>query len=393
MGGSIADASATRAWQLCLRSPLHIGERGVALEETLEYIPSDSLFSALVVTWLEMAQQQAIVERIGAEFALRDRSDAPLLLTSAFPFAGDVLLLPRPRLALSPLTKTAQPAMDQTQEQPASRKKYKKVRWVSLSIFTQLISGIDQPTFDVLWSEGALIQGGTVWVTKTEEDLISQLVERNEDDKLFIWGEQNTPKVTIDRTGNASTLFHVGRLHFAPSCGLWLMASGETLWLDRTEDALRLLADSGIGGQRSRGNGQFVLQPLVVPTLPINDPKAEYCVLLSRLAPRQEEMDLLRQDSANYQLVTVGGFNGTPSDQPLVRQQVRLLTEGSVIGQGARMLGKLVNVNPFWDEQKQQLKADIDRSNPKLPLIEHPIYRYGFGFTVPVIMPQQEATG
>jgi hypothetical protein len=57
-------------------------------------------------------------------------------------------------------------------------------------------------------------------------------------------------------------------------------------------------------------------------------------ILLSRLAPAPEEMARLRADVASYQLVLVGGFSGTPGMNPVVRRQVRMVTEGSVIGAG-----------------------------------------------------------
>lgn len=373
-------AAETCAWKLALRSPLHVSEQGVGLEETVDYIPSDTLFSALVVTWLEMARHRtAVLQHLNTQPA-----SAPLLLTSAFPYAGDVLLLPKPNLLLTPTARTS----DKGSSASESGKKYKKVRWVSVAIFKQLVNGINQTGLDELWAEQVgdkdKVQGGMVWMTRAEKEQLKEVVKFDEENSLQLWGEQNTPKVTIDRVANASALFHVGRLHFAPNCGLWLMARGENEWLKRTEEALRLLADGGIGGQRSRGNGQFSLEHIADPDLTLNGAATEYDLLLSRLAPQQTEMALLRRKQASYQLVTVGGFNGTPGDTPIVRQQVRLLTEGSIIGHSPRPPGQLVNVNPFWDEDRQQLKAHIDRRNPQLPLIEHPIYRYGLGFTVPI---------
>jgi CRISPR-associated protein Csm4 len=203
-----------------------------------------------------------------------------------------------------------------------------------------------------------------VWVKPEEKEQLMQVVEPDEDDTLPLWREQNTPKVTVDRVANAGAIFHVGRLHFAPGCGLWLMARGEADWLNRTEAALRLLADSGLGGQRSRGNGQFTIDAITPPSL-ANVQATDHACLLSRLAPRVDEMGLLRKEDASYQLVTVGGFTGTAGEQPVVRRQVRMLTEGSIIGHSERTPGQLVNVTP----------GSIS--------VGHSIYRYGYGFTVP----------
>lgn len=383
--------SETRAWKLLLRSPLHVSEQGVGLEETLEYIPSDSLFSALVVTWLELEKHSAEVPGLLAKM----KNETPLLLTSAFPFAGDVLFLPKPNLPIAPFSTTTSGQSGSVQTKAADNaKKYKKVRWVSLSIFERLVNAIDAESLRQLWledhSDEIKVQGGTVWISKAEKEELRTIVELDDENVLTLWSAQNTPKVTIDRIANASALFHVGRMHFAPGCGLWLMATGESEWVERTQDALQTLADSGIGGQRSRGNGQFCLQKLdalpLAKQMQLSAPTSDYDLLLSRCTPRSEQMSLLRRADANYQLVVVGGFSGTPGDKPLVRQQVRMLSEGSIIGHSDDTIGKLVNVNPLWDEEQQQFKTGVDRNNRNLPLIEHSIYRNGFAFRLPIYL-------
>lgn len=350
-----------RAFQLRLTSPLHIGDMGIAREETLTHVPSDTLFSALAVTWLELPAHAHRTRRLHEHF----KASPPLLLSSAFPYVGETRLLPKPHLSMIPGT-------GQTQESP---KAYKRVHWVSTGVFAQLTHNLSQDTLDAAWAEGKLLQDNSIWITAAEFGNLPHAVQ----EERQIWGEMRVPKVTVDRTRSASALFHVGRVHFAPECGLWCMAQGTPDWLDAMQIGLELLGDSGLGGQRSKGNGQFQPANIDAP-LELNThiadaaPQQAYQVLLSRCAPTKAQMSRLTAPGAAYQLTTIGGFNGTPGDAPLIRKQVRMLSEGSIIAAGEEPTGALVNVTPNSDEVQ----------------LNHEIYRYGFGLGAPLVIPQSE---
>lgn len=357
----------TRAYRLQMRSPLHVGEQGIGNEQTLAYIPSDTLFSALVVTWSTVpGLRESLPELVDPD------ATPPLLLTSAFPYAGDVRLLPRPALPLAPtlldneITKTV-----------------KRVEWVSETVFAALIGGITQITLDVQWSQKSLLQVGAAWTTGEEGTRLKARLPQNDAGEHLIWWTDVVPRVTVDRIANASQIYHVGRTYFADGCGLWFAARGESVWLDRMEQVLELKAVEGIGGLRSVGNGQFTVhkdaEPGFLTDSMVTTGDAQGEILLSRLAPTPGEMVRLRSDVASYQLVLVGGFSGTPGTNPVVRRQVRMVTEGSVIGAraaSARPPGQLVDVTP-----------------ETTPWLGHRIYRYGYGFTVPVRLAVQGGQG
>ena len=69
-------------YKLHLKGALHVGSWGIGREETLSYIPSDTLFGALVVAWAALG--------FALQPLLKDGPQAPLRLTSVFPFAGPV---------------------------------------------------------------------------------------------------------------------------------------------------------------------------------------------------------------------------------------------------------------------------------------------------------------
>lgn len=334
---------ARRAYRLNLISPLHVGEMGVGQEETLDYIPSDTLFGALAVTWREMGRTDLLD-------ALPGWADtgAALLLTSAFPYLGDTLFYPRPRLLVQPAN---------------GGKAYKKVRWISASVLHKLLAEPTQQQVSKLWSPEHL-PAGQVWM---DADEVTSRPAKGEQ----LWEAVRVPKVAVDRSSSASALFHVGRVHFHKQAGLWFAVAGEDAWLDAVEEALHLLADSGIGGQRSRGNGRFSLQRLPDAVAPETATHASgYQLLLSRLAPTSEQMGALRAAQSSYQTVTVGGWAGTPGENPLIRKRVRMLEEGSIVAAGP--LGRLVDVNPDWN------------------IVKHPIYRYGYGYGVTIHLPDDK---
>lgn len=342
----------TRAYRLRLRSPLHVGDQGIGSEVTHAYVPSDTLFSAVAVTWGTLPGLTLALDE------LLDEHKPPLLLTSAFPYAGDVLLLPKPALPFTPEAKDRE-----------SGKQYRRVHWVSHSLFAQLLAEPTQHNLNGLWQAGKTLQTGAAWVTAAELASLETLLGADAAE-LRLWRTDIVPRVTVDRVSSAGQIHHTGYASFAGGCGLWCMAQGEPAWLAALEQVLTILGDAGLGGKRSNGHGQFTLETLPLPALPTA--AAAYVVLLSRAAPTPAQMPLLRRPQAAYELVLVGGFNGTPGDGPLVRRQVRMLAEGSIVGAPApgAILGSLVDVTPT-----------------AAPLPGHKIWRSGLGFAVPVPLP------
>ena len=79
-------------YHLSFRAGLHVGARGLDVEETRIAIPADTLFSALVSAWRISGRDPDVFT---APFVTRP-AEPPFLLTSAFPFAGQVRFYPAP---------------------------------------------------------------------------------------------------------------------------------------------------------------------------------------------------------------------------------------------------------------------------------------------------------
>ena len=77
-------------YYLSFRSPLHLGRRGIGLEETEIWIPADTLFSAICQTWRTFYGEESLTD-----FLTQYETAEPFLLTSTFPFVGDIRFFPQ----------------------------------------------------------------------------------------------------------------------------------------------------------------------------------------------------------------------------------------------------------------------------------------------------------
>ena len=352
-------------YKLRPRGVFHFGERGVGEEATEEHYHSDSLFSALCAALREVEGSAAVEEMLRAF----QGPEPPFRLTSAFPYAGDVFLLPRPRL----------PLVDAPRE-------LKKVRFVSWSLFWRWVTGRPIP----VPSKELLLQDGQVWVAQEDMEKMPSTVnsERhprraagpgshyrvasmaNPERSIWIGGMRAmAPRVTVDRITCHSAVYACGRVVFRQECGLYFLVE----WIDEgfrpaVELALSVLGDNGIGGERSAGHGQFEPLPPRKMTVPESDGrKLGGWTVLSLYAPDEQELrDGILHHPAAYDLDNRFGWIYSPDTRGRRRREVRMIVEGSVLADiGRSPHGRLVDVTP------ENFHA-------------HKVYRYGLAFPVPI---------
>jgi CRISPR-associated protein Csm4 len=306
-------------------------------------VPSDTLFSALVIGWIQL---RADIEAWLADY---QAGHPPLRISSTFPYAGDVRFYPRPLLRHRYEANTA-----------GEEKAQRGYRWVSEALFNRLIKG------ELLALPTAYAQQGVLWLTEVEKESLPASTYAEDDHQ--IWQEDVRPRVTLDRITNASQIYHIGRVQYTEGCGLWFAARAEEVrWFERLEEGLEILADVGLGGLRSVGHGAFRWERWQDVDLPHVVEKGEYALTLARYAPTgaEEIAQALLAPHARYHLRLVGGWS--PGDHGARRRKsVRLVTEGALLHRP--FMGHLVDVTP-----------DIGVAD-----VGHPIYRYGFAFPVAV---------
>jgi CRISPR-associated protein Csm4 len=294
-------------YRLVFRSPLHVGERGVGLEAAHTHVPADTLFSAICSVWRDV---YGVADLLGDVLDWFDETDSePFFLTSALPFAGPVRFFPKPLARLPHLT------LGQDGE-----KTFKRVRFVSQAVFEALVTG-QALTFDA----AHCINDRTAWVTETEKQQMADWWD-DETDDLVVWKKAVVPRVTLDRVTSASELWHFGETRFAAGAGLWFAAAFNAEHGDELQRrfmaCLRVLGDTGLGGERGAGRGLFDVDEPQAQSLPEADP-AERFVTLAPFCPRTEdELAQVTGDGAAYDLLPRRGWVTSPEAANLRRKMV-----------------------------------------------------------------------
>lgn len=175
----------------------------------------------------------------------------------------------------------------------------------------------------------------------------------------------------VDRlTGGHAEPYEAAAVQFAPGCGLWgLMEfanpTAYAVWAPKIEVALRWLADSGVGGLRSRGFGRArqpelqagTLDQLLEP-LPVPRSGRRAWWLLSLFSPGVE--DRVDWSSGSYGLLTRTGRAANGALKP----GARLVEEGSVLVADSPLRGSIQDARPEG--------------------APHPVYRAGYALALPI---------
>jgi len=362
-------------YRLAFKNPLYVGTWGMDKQESLGYIPSDTLFAALVVAWRNLG------------ILPQDLAALPLRLTSAFPFAGEVRFFPQPMRRVEKKTEI-------------KLKTLKKATWVSETLFGLLRQE------DILkehLDEKQNFMAGGIWLTTEERKKIIKALDLIDDplDPIKLWQSETVSRVTIDRVQNSSNLFFTGRFKFIDvpafpekkklsdsetdkvntdeeanaKIGLWFAVRHDAANL--VEKGLNYLQDAGLGGLRSIGYGGFTFEKWSgVAALPEPAANDAHFISLARLAPVTTEFDCLRGPGVGYKLVNVRGWCQDDSSQFWRRRQVRLIEEGACLAWNqAWELGQLVDTTP-------DVKEDKPPQRPPYFVEGHKVYRYGRAFPV-----------
>lgn len=372
---------------------LHLGTRAVSLEEAGVHIPSDTLFAALVDIWSRSGGDPA------AWIKPFRNGEPPFLLTSAFPFAGQVRFFPVPvdlQLLIAP---------DRSEE--IVGKPLKRLRFLSEGLLRRVLSrqGLpeflpetdDQPGRRSDDRHAVRLQNGALCLLKEEVGRLPRTLRHNAQggkrpprllNRQAVWQTERTPRVTVGRVNSASNIFHAGRVRFAPGCGLWVgiqWRNADMPVADRSglsyckalEKMLALLGDEGIGGERSAGYGAFT--PAWREEIHLRDPQAGGVAwLLSRYLPARAELPAcLDHESAAYRLERIGGWARSLYGADQRRRQINLLTEGSLIAwPPSPVVGKIENLRPEYPAR--------DGDFP------HPVWRSGLALAVGVKKRQED---
>ncbi|ACY48520.1 type III-A CRISPR-associated RAMP protein Csm4 [Rhodothermus marinus] len=317
-----------------LRFPhgLHVAAEGFGEESVSQTIASDTLFSAVCV---------AVSRLYGAEGVQHLLEEGAVVLSSTFPFVGDERFFPRP-LSFFPKV---------PEEQYALLKRLKKVRYLGQTLFEQVLQGRAPEVHEEhlqgpFWSE-SLPSGRAIMATHIR------------------------PRVALDRVTQASQIYHFAEVYFDREAGLFFLAAFRSDEIQRLfETGLHLLADEGIGADRTMGKGWFRWKR---EELTIQTPEKEntaYVMLLSLYNPRPEEASDIDPSRSHYALITRRGWVTAPGAMTLRRRAVRFFAEGSVLC-----------FKENWIPRGGLVATLSPEDVPELPF---PVWRNGQAMVVPV---------
>jgi len=314
---------------------------------------SDSLYSAITHA---MGLLGHLEEWLDA--TARRPEGAAVRFSSLFPFQNEVGFVVPPRSAWPP---------------PASAKvRWKGVRFVPLGLIGPLLNGqaLEEDRWDVDGVSQCLVPGG----------------------RLGPFRLSTRPAAAVDRVNGNIEPHEVACIEFLSGAGLWAVISfsGEEQrekWDGPVRAALRLLADSGFGGERGRGWGRAEMPEFIEGTLPQmilpEQPKQPAVVpegetptpleaaapetanaywLLSLFSPAAD--DTVDWNRGSYSLVARTGRVESPVRSGDLKKALNMISEGSVL---------------LADHPVQGAAPDVAPDG-----FAHPVYRAGFALAIPI---------
>jgi len=318
----------TYIFKLKFKGPVHFGDTGIDLENVQPTITSDTLFSALV---------NALSANLGNQEADKFISDFqqkfPFLVSSLFPYVGNVYYLPKP---------LDDSFIDKDVKRKAG-KELKKLIWLENHDFLR-------------------------WL-KREDFNENDIFEIRQKQKKY-YDVEIRPRVVIDRITSQTAIYHCSYLYYSENAGLYgIVYFKDSTYFEKFKMMLNLLSHTGLGGEKTYGCGlfEYEISELDSAFKAIFNLNSEFYVLLSLFHPDNDEVEKLNDMLVCYNFVRKKGWISSGRQTlTLKRKSVGFITEGSVVNQKIR--GKLVDVTP---------------DNISEEVLKHKVFRYGYALTAP----------
>ena len=354
---------------------------------------SDSLYAAVTAALSTLGMRDAWLD------ATAHAAAGPAVrFSSCFPLQGETLFIVPPRGIWPP-----------TPQASAGKTRWKSARFIPVQVVAGLLGG-QTPNEDD-------------WTVDGESECLLKAGQPGPFRANVRWS------AAIDRLTGTAERHSTGCVEFRRDAGLWTVVSfagqeAYAAWSEPVRGALRLLADSGFGGERARGWGRStqpefiegVLPDLLLgesqaqasaepglpavaaaapepnqaeaepesppapppavsaPALEHTEPRATAATqhwLLSLFTPGPD--DAVDWKRGNYTVVARGGRIESPAGFGERKKQVQMVTEGSVLVAGEAIRGAALDVAPDG--------------------FPHPVFRAGFALSIALPRPGREREG
>lgn len=324
--------------------PWRIGPDSGARNQVDFIYHSDSLYAAVTAALTRFGSLEEWLDATA-------RNGTPAVcFASCFPFIEEMGFVVPPRTLWPP----AAPAL------LAARVRWKSARLVPLGIVPALIAGqvLDDNEWAIDGPSGCLVPAGRSGPFRTG----------------IRWN------AAVDRLAGSTERHSIACLEFRSGAGLWTAVSfadeaARDRWQEPVKAAFRWLADSGFGGERSRGWGRSEAPEFTEGQLPEmilqngghepdrgQGPGTGGQWLLSLFTPSTaDSVDWAR---GNYAVLERGGRVESPAGSGELKKYIQMVAEGSVLYAGSALLGAAPNVAPDG--------------------FAHPVFRAGFALSIPL---------
>ena len=285
---------------------VHFGDKKI--DSSVKSFCADTLFSALCIELLKNGED--FLEKL-----LLYVNEGKLLLSDAFPFVNEELLLPKPFIKIG-----------NDDGNSLNKKKFKKIKYVSASCWNDFFEGQLDPDIE----------------EKIEKKIGTDMMKISANTREF---DETLP-------------YSVKCFRFYEKSGLYIIYGYEN---DEVKnflgELLESLSFSGIGGKRSAGYGRYEMYHGKLPKLledNLNKESDKY-VSLSISLPSDDELEEV-VSGASFNIIKRSGFveSLNYADTFMKKRDLYMFSSGSVFEK--RFVGKIFDVSSQGN---------------------HPVYRYG----------------
>jgi CRISPR type III-A-associated RAMP protein Csm4 len=317
-------------------SPWRTGPSTGARDRVDTLYHSDSLYSAITNSLRVLGADLEEWFRATAQ----NSSGSAVRFSSVFPLFTEHLLATPPRTAWPP--------------QASAKMRWKGARYVPLSLIPQILASAQ------LDEDQWAVDGASECVVPANMGGPFKSAIRS--------------SAAVDRLNGNAAPHSAACIEFQSGGGLWFLVSYADLsvrdaWDTRVKSAVRLLADSGFGGERGRGWGRTAspsftdgeFPSLILPGLNLSAlPDSDQHWLLSLYSPA--ESDAVEWARGNYAAIERGGWVESPVQSGAQKKRVRMIEEGSVLAASSAPVGRAPDVAPEG--------------------FPHPVFRAGFALSI-----------
>lgn len=324
-----------------------------SLNDVSYIIHSDTIFSAITNIY-------ELVYNEGEEF-IKLVDEGKINFSSAFPVLEDITqkkfiyFLPKPYLNIKSTSLVG--------------KKEKKIKFISLRVYELMMKNLNPDAFDLDVDFSSLEIIDEKFCCLKKEIVLDNIAE----ERRFFVKDVISPKTAVHKESQEDSFYFQTDIQMIPLTNkekgiqylphfyFFLEHSLSKDEMKKFISCLRILADEGIGGDRSAGKGNF--ESVVIEEL-----AAQFSTnnkLFLNLAVFNPKDQIEFENCIRYDIVKRGGGDlGSDGIEDNHRKQVRMIVEGSVIKD--KVEGRILDISPYVNFYK------------------HKIYRNGKAFLIPM---------